>query len=50
LAKLPHRAGLHRIVVRLLECGAMSPALRTMERLEEALGVPPHDLLREPAN
>jgi transcriptional regulator with XRE-family HTH domain len=46
--KLAHLAGFHRNVVGLLERGEMSPTLRTVDRLAQALGVPPLDLLREP--
>jgi transcriptional regulator with XRE-family HTH domain len=49
-ANLVHRAGLHRNVVGLLERGEMSPALRTVDRLAEALDIPLHDLLREIAD
>jgi len=48
--KLAHRAGLHRNVVGLLERGEQSPTLRTIDRLAEALGIPPRDLLSEIAD
>ena len=47
--KLAHLAGFHRYVVGLLERGERSPTLRTVDRLAQALSVPPLDLLRDPA-
>jgi len=48
--KLAHAAGLNRNVVGMLERGEMSPTLRTVDRLAEALGISPHDLLSDPAD
>jgi transcriptional regulator with XRE-family HTH domain len=46
--KLAHRAGFHRNVVGLLERGEMSPTIRTVDKLAQALGVAPLDLLQQP--
>lgn len=45
--KLAHLAGFHRNVVGLLERGEMSPTLRTVDRLAQALDVSPLDLVRD---
>jgi len=46
---LAFRAGVMRSYVGGLERGEKSPMLRTLDKLAEALGVSPLDLLREPA-
>ena len=48
--QLAFRAGVTRNYVGGLERGEKSPTLRTLDKLAEALGVSPLDLLREPAD
>jgi transcriptional regulator with XRE-family HTH domain len=47
--ELAFRAGVTRNYVGGLERGEKSPTLRTLDKLAEALGTSPLDLLREPA-
>lgn len=42
---LAHRAEVTRQYIGLLERGEKSPTLRTVDRLAEALGVPPLELV-----
>ena len=46
--QLAFRAGVTRNYVGGLERGEKSPTLRTLDKLAEALGVSPLDLLRAP--
>ncbi len=47
--QLAFRAGVTRNYVGGLERGEKSPTLRTLDKLAEALGVSPLDLLRDPS-
>jgi transcriptional regulator with XRE-family HTH domain len=44
--KLAERANLHRTHLGLLERGERYPSLRAIEKLAEALGMKPHELVK----
>lgn len=45
--ELAERAGLTPVTVCRAETGARTPALRTIRKLAEALGLAPHELMTE---